>query len=105
MNLPEFLTEWPHGEIVLTGHRIGLFHVVAAFRRGMSAEEIHAEFPTLPLDLIERTLVFYRDNQAFVDEYVANCQSEIDRQRSRGKHVDVAGLRDRLRRHQRHVAT
>jgi hypothetical protein len=21
MNLPDFLTEWPYGEIVLTGHR------------------------------------------------------------------------------------
>jgi hypothetical protein len=29
MKLPEFLTEWPSGEIVLTSHRISLYHVMS----------------------------------------------------------------------------
>jgi uncharacterized protein (DUF433 family) len=104
MTLPDFLTEWPHREIVLTGHRIGLFHVIGAFHREKSRDELHEEFPTLPLGLIDRTLEFYQNNKAFVDEYIANCQSEIDRQRSQGKHVDVAGLRDRLEQRQHNSA-
>jgi hypothetical protein len=27
--LPEFLTEWEYGEIVVTGHRIGLYYCVS----------------------------------------------------------------------------
>jgi uncharacterized protein (DUF433 family) len=104
MTLPDFLTEWPHGEIVLTGHRIGLFHVIAAFRRGKDATDLQEEFPSLPLSLIERTLEFYRDNKAFVDQYLTNVQMEIDRQRSHGKHIDIDGLRDRLAQLQKKAA-
>jgi hypothetical protein len=34
MDLPDFLTRWPDGEIVLTGHRIGLYHVVRCYMVG-----------------------------------------------------------------------
>jgi hypothetical protein len=47
MNLPDFLTLWPNDEIVLTGHRIGLYSVIDRFQHGRSVEEIHAEFPIL----------------------------------------------------------
>jgi uncharacterized protein (DUF433 family) len=80
MKLPDFLTEWPYGEIMLTGHRIGLYHVVYHHQQGYSAERLHEEFPTLPLDLINRVLDFYQENRAEVDAYVKHCQEEMDRQ-------------------------
>jgi hypothetical protein len=40
MNLPDFLTQWPSDEIVLTGHRITLYHVMKRHRAGMSPEQI-----------------------------------------------------------------
>lgn len=80
MNLPEFLTEWPGGEIVLTGHRIGLFHVMAFHKDGYTAEMLHEQFPTLSLDHIEKVLAFARENQAEVDAYVTQYQEELDRQ-------------------------
>ena len=40
MQLPDFLTLHEYGNIRITGHRIGLFHVVEGFREGMSAQEI-----------------------------------------------------------------
>lgn len=79
MKLPEFLTEWPFGEIVLTGHRIGLYHVMRYHKDGYTAEMLHEMFPTLPLDLIEKVLAFARENQAEVDAYVDRCQAECDR--------------------------
>ena len=36
MDLPDFLAEWPEGEIVLTGHRIGLYSVIDLYQRGFS---------------------------------------------------------------------
>jgi uncharacterized protein (DUF433 family)/catechol 2,3-dioxygenase-like lactoylglutathione lyase family enzyme len=82
MKLPDFLTEWPYGEIVLTGHRIGLYHVVYHHKGGESAEQIHERYPTLSLELIRKVLAFYRENQPEVDAYVAREQQEIERQRA-----------------------
>lgn len=51
MNLPDFLTDHPDGEIRVTGHRISLYTVIRVYNEGQSAEAIHATFPTLPVDL------------------------------------------------------
>jgi uncharacterized protein (DUF433 family) len=82
MNLPAFLTLWPYGQIVLTGHRIGLYHVIAFHKDGLSPEQINEQYPSLPLDLIHQVLGFYRDNQAEVDAYVAHADEEIERLRA-----------------------
>jgi uncharacterized protein (DUF433 family) len=82
MKLPEFLTEVKYGEIVITGHRIGLLHIVQDYRDGFSAEDLHREFPTLPLELLEKVLAFSKENQAEVDAYVARCEAEIEHQRA-----------------------
>ncbi|MHB1424933.1 MAG: DUF433 domain-containing protein [Gemmataceae bacterium] len=97
MNLPEFLTEWSFGEIVLTGHRIGLYHVMVFHRDGYTAEMLHEQFPSLPLNLIEKVLAFARENQAEVDAYVDRCQAEIDRLRATTPRLlDWEKLRERF---------
>jgi uncharacterized protein (DUF433 family) len=80
VTLPDFLTEWPHGQIVLTGHRIGLYHVVKYYNEGYSPEMLLEQFPTLTRQQIEQVLDFYRDNRGEVDTYVARCRAEIERQ-------------------------
>ena len=92
MILPAFLTEWPSGEVVLSGHRIGLYHVITFHYAGYSPEMLHEQFPTLSPALIGQVLAFYDANRAEVDGYVAACQARIDRQRAAGKHVDIASL-------------
>ena len=71
MTLPSFLEYEDYGFIRLTGHRIGLAHVVREYNRGSSAEMICAQFPTLSLSTIYKVMAFYLDNQAEVDAYVA----------------------------------
>jgi uncharacterized protein (DUF433 family) len=95
MNLPEFLTEVPFGEIRLTGHRIGLFHVVYDYNRGYSAERIHEEFPTLSLELINNVLDFYQQNRAEVDTYMARCEEEMERYRRASEPIDWEELKRR----------
>ena len=82
MNLPNFLTEWPYGEIVLTGHRIGLYHVVTHYKDGETAEQLHERYPTLSPELIRQVLAFYHENQGEVDAYVAQAEAEMERHRA-----------------------
>jgi uncharacterized protein (DUF433 family) len=97
MNLPDFLMEAPFGEIRLTGHRIGLYHVIYYHNDGLTPEQLHEQFPTLELELIHKVLAFYRDNQAEVDAYVARCTSEMEQRRREGKTLDLEELRQRAR--------
>lgn len=100
MKLPDFLTEWPFGEIVLSGHRIGLYEVMIYHRDGFTAEMLHEQFPSLPLDLVEKVLAFARQNQAEVDTYVDHRQEECDRQYAehvaKGRVLDWDELRQRF---------
>lgn len=81
MNLPEFLTLHEYDNIRLTGHRIGLEHVIANYREGDTPEMLHEEFPSLPLELIKRVIAFYEANRAEVDAYVDECERECERLR------------------------
>jgi len=80
MELPHFLTQWPNGEIVLTGHRIGLYSVVDRYQQGQTPDQIHAEFPTLEPDLIRRVIAFREAHPDEVDSYVAEYRADLDRQ-------------------------
>lgn len=80
LDLPDFLTRNQYGEIRLTGHRIGLVHIVDRYNDGFAAEGILCEYPTLSLSLIHKTIAFYLDHQSEVDAYVAANRATIDRQ-------------------------
>ena len=80
MELPGFLWQGKYGEILLTGHRIGLYTVVRTYGEGRSAEEIHEEFPSLPVELVRDVIAFYHANRAEVDRYMAETRAELDRQ-------------------------
>src|SRR5437660_11804848 len=97
MNLPDFLTQQADGEITLTGHRIGLYHLVYYYGQGFSPEMLACQYPTLPLALVHKVIAFYLENRAAVDAYVAGCQAELARQRaSNPRRIDRVALRRRL---------
>jgi uncharacterized protein (DUF433 family) len=95
MQLPSFLTEWPYGEIMITGHRIGLYHVIFYHKLGQSAAMLHETYPTLSVKLLEDILRFYELNREEVDAYVAREQAAIDHLRANGKHIDWTELQRR----------
>ena len=97
MTLPEILTQAPDGEIHLTGHRIGLFHIVHYYNEGYGPEMLVGQYPTLPLSLVHKVIAWYLDNREEADQYVARCQGELARQRAATpKSVDIGTLRQRL---------
>jgi uncharacterized protein (DUF433 family) len=97
MTLPDFLTRTPEGEIRLTGHRIGLFHLVHYYNEGHSPEMLLCQYPTLSLALIHKTIAFYLENQAEVDAEIATIRDELSRQHTENpRRIDVQELRSRL---------
>jgi uncharacterized protein (DUF433 family) len=80
MDLPDFLTRWPNGEIILTGHRIGLYSVIDRSLRGFSPDQIRDEFPTLELELIRSVIAFYEGHRAEADTYVTDYRADLDPQ-------------------------
>src|SRR5262245_8034633 len=80
MTLPDFLSQDPYGDIRLTGHRLGLYHVVERYQEGYSPEMLREEYPTLPLALIHKVLAFYLENQSEVDAYVVAYRAALERQ-------------------------
>ncbi len=97
MDLPDFLTRHKYGEIRLTGHRIGLLHVVDCYNEGMSPGQIAEHFPTLPEPLVQDVVGFYLQHRTEVDAYIAGCRTEIDRQAAASHpQPDLAELRRRM---------
>jgi len=80
VNLPGFLTRWSNGEIVVTGHRIGLFSIIDRYQQGLTVDQIHEEFPTLELAAIRSVLAFHADQRAEVDKYVTEYGADLERQ-------------------------
>ncbi|MSQ93664.1 MAG: DUF433 domain-containing protein [Gemmataceae bacterium] len=97
MTLPDFLTRETTGEIRLTGHRVGLYHVVHYYNEGYSAEMLACQFPDLKLALIHKVIAFYLENRAEVDAYAASCRDELSQQRTANPNrLPLASLRQRL---------
>jgi uncharacterized protein (DUF433 family) len=101
MMLPAFLEQQAYGQIRVTGHRIDLLHVIEPYKEGCSPEMLAEEYPTLSVELIQRIISFYLENEEEVDAYLARVRGELDRQEAAAPHVDWEELQRRLqaRRH------
>lgn len=82
MVLSNFLARDPDGFVRLTGHRIGLHHLIRAYNEGFSPEMLLGEFPTLSLALIHKVIAFYLENQPEVDRYIAAEEQASESQRA-----------------------
>ena len=96
MTLPDFLYTTADGEILLRGHRIGLFHVVRLYSEGHSPEMLVCQYPTLSLALVHKVIAFYLEHRDEVDPYIDRCRAELDQARESEKCLDLAALRARL---------
>lgn len=81
----------------VSGTRVTLETIVAAFLEGDSAEEIAAEYPSVPLAEIYAVISFYLKNREQVDEYLAEQRGlaqEVRRQVE--ARCSSVGIRQRL---------
>jgi uncharacterized protein (DUF433 family) len=90
LTLPPCLTVWPYHEVVLTGHRIGLYTILRHLHEGRSPAEIPTDYPTLEPELVEQVLTFIREHPAETEEYRAAYKAELDRQYEEWKNSPMA---------------
>jgi uncharacterized protein (DUF433 family) len=93
MQLPEFLSRDPDGEVRLTGHRIGLYTLIRELREGKSAEEIAAEYPALPPALVREVVAFCAANRAEVEAYADAYRADLEQQAAALPSPEVLRLR------------
>jgi uncharacterized protein (DUF433 family) len=85
------------GVLRITGTRVSLDSVIYAFKEGATPEEIVQQYPTLDLKDIYAVISYYLQNQAEIEEYLA--QRQVERQALKKEiesRFDPHGIRERL---------
>lgn len=73
MNAEDFFEFLAPDDIRIKGHRIGIETVLHEYlHRGKCAEDIQSQFPTLTLEEVYATILYYLHNQEQVGRYVAD---------------------------------
>jgi hypothetical protein len=76
---------------------VTLDSVIAAFKRGATAEEIVQQYPSLALADVYSVIGFYLRQQADVERYLARRQRQAQRIRRQNEaQFDPQGVRQRL---------
>lgn len=88
-----------HGEddVRVTGTRVGIEHVLWAYRSGMLAEEVAAQFPTVPLDAVHGLIAYYLRHRRSVDVYLAQWRRTARQNRARQAAARPSPVVGRLR--------
>ncbi|MGO9600178.1 MAG: DUF433 domain-containing protein [Isosphaeraceae bacterium] len=104
--LPDCLHWSPDGEIRIAGHRIGLYHLIVHYAEGNTPEMLLCQFPTVPLVVIHKVIVFYLENRQAVDRYIAEYRAELDELAAHGRHApSLAAMHARFEDRQKAVTT
>jgi uncharacterized protein (DUF433 family) len=77
--------------------RVTLDTIVAAFREGLTAEEIVEQYPSLPLGEVYSVIGYFLRHQAEVEAYLRDRQRlAADVRRENETRFNPVGVRDRL---------
>jgi uncharacterized protein (DUF433 family) len=75
MLLEEYFDFVTPDDIRIKGHRIGIDNVLHYYLEGYSPEEIAANLPSLSLEEIHATIIYYLRNRAQVDAYLSRLSA------------------------------
>jgi uncharacterized protein (DUF433 family) len=85
------------GVVRVSGTRVTLDSVVAAFREGATAEEIVLQYPSLDLASVYAVITYYLQRRPQVEAYLRQRQARVDEvQRQNEARFDPQGIRERL---------
>lgn len=79
MKLEDYFDFVAPDQICLKGQPIGIEQVLLYYLKGYGAEEIAEQLPTVTLDQINATIVYYQQNQAKIDDYLAGLKTWQER--------------------------
>jgi len=77
MQLEEYLDFQAPDVIRLRGHRIGLEHIVEAYKEGETPEQIAAYYKSLTLEHITAVITYYLRNRDDVEAYLARVNAAV----------------------------
>ncbi len=100
MQLEDYFDFSDPNDIRLKGHRVWIQHVLYPYvNEGKSAEQIAADLPTLSLDKVYATILYYLLNKELVTKYLVTLREQLDAARA-AQEADpkFQATRDRLRR-------
>jgi uncharacterized protein (DUF433 family) len=85
------------GIVRVSGTRVTLDTVVAAFKDGAAAEEIVYQYPSLDLADVYAVLAYYLQHRPQVEAYLHQRREQADEvQRENEARFDPRGIRERL---------
>lgn len=85
------------GVVRVSGSRVTLDTIVAAFRTGATAEEIAQDYPSVDLVDIYAVITYYLRHRDEVEEYLRARQRAAEEVRAENEaQFDPGGIRDRL---------
>ncbi|HEY8503194.1 MAG TPA: DUF433 domain-containing protein [Gemmataceae bacterium] len=85
------------GVVRVGGTRVTLDTVIAAFKRGATAEQIAHDYPVLDLADVYAAISFYLNRRDEVERYLAEQRREAEEVRARMEaRFDPHGIRERL---------
>lgn len=91
------LTTTPDGAVLVTGTRVSLDLIVAAFVSGATAEQIAQQYPTVALADVYAAITYYLRHRDEVDAYLERRGQESEQVRAEAeRRLDPHGIRDRL---------
>ena len=79
MKLEDYFDFVAPDQICLKGKPIGIEQVLLHYLKGDGPEEIAEQVPALTLDQINATIVYYQQNQAKIDDYLASLKTWQER--------------------------
>lgn len=86
-----------HGVIRVDSTRVSLDTVIFAFNQGSTPEEIVPDYSTLDLSDVYAVIAYYLQNQAEVEDYLRERETERDEMRREMEtRFPQVGLRERL---------
>ncbi|MEM8639649.1 MAG: DUF433 domain-containing protein [Cyanobacteria bacterium P01_G01_bin.54] len=98
MNLEDYFDFWAEDDIRLKGTRVGIETVLFDYLfRAKAAEEIAGTYPSLTLEQVYATILYYLQNQVQVDAYLEDWLEWGDRMRAeqaKNPHPVVERLRE-----------
>ena len=87
----------PDDDVRVSGTRVTLDTVVAAFEEGATAEEIVFQYPSLDLAGVYAVIAYYLQHRPQVEDYLHQRQARADEvQRQNEARFDPKGIRERL---------
>ena len=93
MQLEDYFDFLRPDDIRLRGHRIGIESILYAYiHQAMTPEEIAQQFPTLTLDQVYATILYYLRNTEQVHAYMTNWIEHGDRMRAEQEANPTPGM-------------